>query len=821
MHAWFLLPLLCGLLLPVAVSRAAVSTTIVQGQFTVTSDAASDLMELGVQSGFLRLLVNGVVNPISGTVAITNVHTIVVNGNSGEDTLRLDHSGGLMAVTNGITYLAGGGTNRLVLLNDPALPPIGRQTYFNGPALGLDAEDGLVVFDPNDSLGPGLFGSYDGDEEIVRFFAVADFADVVPAPELDVFLSPVADFACIADGPPAEGLPTTRVSDPSGGVCGPASFGNKPSIRVNGVGGADTFRLDHTNPPPTLTSIQLYGTDVGEGFVFPEDDAADLFLLRHLGGSVQLHVWGQGGDDSFEVGSSAGTLDGLDTLDIDGAAGFDTMDLSDQENAAGSLYRCDSNQALRIGGVAVSYAGVEALSLATGSGDDEVWLMPSGETLFGLDGGPESAGDLLVVDGHLFPFHLSAGLMQADGLEPVTHSDFEQVKLTNSPADLAIACADSPDPVEDGRFLRYTVTVSNQGPGDATGVVVSNTTPSLTELLSATPAGSVAGAVLTVPFGVLASGEVAQVVLDLHVLNHAGRSLTNRVGFVFDGVDPIPMDDLAEVTGVRKHILGDFDGDGLADPAVFLRSLFEWSVLSGGVTNREQLGYGQVLPVPADYDGDGEMDLACYDPENGAWSVLRSSDGSLLFQQWGWPGAVAIPADYDGDGQADFTVYDPASENWYILQTKNGVPFIANHGGPEAIPAPADFDADGETDMTVFLPASGRWRILQSIDDTVREEVFGWSRALPVPADYDFDGAGDLAVYDPDAGLWLINLSGGGYQFIQFGGSGMIPVPGDYDGDGPADPAVFQGEAATWFLRQSSAGVESLIFGPSGGEPVP
>ena len=54
-------------------------------------------------------------------------------------------------------------------------------------------------------------------------------------------------------------------------------------------------------------------------------------------------------------------------------------------------------------------------------------------------------------------------------------------------ADLGVAKSDSPDPVQVGRPLTYTLSVDNGGPDLATGVVVTDTLPPGVTFLSAMP----------------------------------------------------------------------------------------------------------------------------------------------------------------------------------------------------------------------------------------------------------------------------------------------------------------------------------------------
>lgn len=137
----------------------------------------------------------------------------------------------------------------------------------------------------------------------------------------------------------------------------------------------------------------------------------------------------------------------------------------------------------------------------------------------------------------------------------------------------------------------------------------------------------------------------------------------------------IPLGTLGE-----KPVVGDFDGDGRLDPAVFSSFLSAngtatWRILQSSVNQLVLIGFGSPtdIPVPADYDGDGLTNIAVFRPSNGTWYTNQNPATNFGGIQFGANGDLPVPADYDGDGKADTAVFRPSTGVWFLNRTTSGL----------------------------------------------------------------------------------------------------------------------------------------------------
>jgi len=222
--------------------------------------------------------------------------------------------------------------------------------------------------------------------------------------------------------------------------------------------------------------------------------------------------------------------------------------------------------------------------------------------------------------------------------------------------------------------------------------------------------------------------------------------------------------------------------------------------------------------VPGDYDGDGIADLAVYDGNAGLWYIISAQGAPIAWAApWGGAGLEPVRGDYDGDGISDLAVYDVNAGLWYIINARGEqLAWALFWGGVGYEPVWGDYDGDMRDDLTVYDTriiydqSIGRW-----YSRTVLGQVLAWAvewgmsdPMIPVAGDYDGDHVFDLAMYNIKSAFWIVWRVDATYiNSMNWGGSGFIPVPGDYDGDMVSDMAIFDEATALWSIWSISKGL--------------
>ena len=259
-------------------------------------------------------------------------------------------------------------------------------------------------------------------------------------------------------------------------------------------------------------------------------------------------------------------------------------------------------------------------------------------------------------------------------------------------------------------------------------------------------------------------------------------------------------------------VVGDFNGDGIANLAVYHEGNWYIDINGNGQWDEEdlwaQMGDSFDQPVVGDWDGDGKSDIGIF---GSAWS----GDQQIMAAKSGLPSDLnATQATNPKNVPPDISINVSMNNVRAMKHSESGgvrldvIDHVFQYGSQGDKAFTGDFTGDGIATIGVYRngkwyidrTGSGKWDenavLVDNADFGLGEE------GIPVVGDFNGDGIDKIGLYVN--GVWYLDTTGD-FKFdtqIEFGEAGDYPVVGDFDGSGIAQLAVY---------RASTSAAESLV----------
>ncbi len=207
-------------------------------------------------------------------------------------------------------------------------------------------------------------------------------------------------------------------------------------------------------------------------------------------------------------------------------------------------------------------------------------------------------------------------------------------------------------------------------------------------------------------------------------------------------------------------LAGNMVGDKRADLVVFRRVATPAFHVKRDPKAEKVIAMGATSdqPLVGDWDGDGKANPGVRVPSTRTFELRAKSKTNLTKIKFGGRSDIAIVGDWNGDARWEVGTRR-ATSNLFRLRAADGTVTKVKLGDIDDLPVTGDWDGDGRTDLGVYDSATATYT-LRTIDATgmewLTQVVLGSPGDLPVVGDWDANGITDLGFWDPDTASFAL-----------------------------------------------------------------
>jgi V8-like Glu-specific endopeptidase len=208
--------------------------------------------------------------------------------------------------------------------------------------------------------------------------------------------------------------------------------------------------------------------------------------------------------------------------------------------------------------------------------------------------------------------------------------------------------------------------------------------------------------------------------------------------------------------------VGDFNGDGKDDIATFTLgtsgdvyvALSDGTKFGASALWHGDFGFGAEQPNVGDFNGDGKDDIAVFTRGTGGDVYVALSDGTKFVgngvkwhDNFAFNNEVPAIGDFNGDGKDDIATFTLGSASDVFVALSDGTKFVGNsvkwhdHFALDGeLPAVGDFDGDGKSDIATFTRGTAA-DVFVSLSDGTKftgnsvkwHDNFAYNSEVPLP----------------------------------------------------------------------------------------